>query len=345
MRDEIIERKIISISDQENPHRFITLIRVDISTEDKLLDLQLLISTAYGSDVFVISEIENRKMFKACRQFLKINKRYMGFEYDFLETKKLEQDEFIEQASSIFTINLPSPSSANKVLYTTADDYKLIYEAVRMPYRLNILRKIPYYKGTDVVGMPIRDLQHLNLLTYLEENQFLSNLNFLNSSVLELGPAFGYFYRFAQAKGASHVTILDKNTGFCSLSRCDGADVIEGNLSQEKTLEELKEKMQSVKFDYFFAKGLFNISQFIGNESHYSNVVETISNLINQSGVWGTYNIDRENGITDEQIKFSQDVFLANKWKPLKLEQSICDLIGLNYKPEVDWTLWVLNQK
>lgn len=225
------------------------------------------------------------------------------------------------------------------------EDVARVFSVIRDPSRQLALARIDYYKTPNAspsIGR-LRDIQHLNLLKYIEQDLSLPLVFSGEHSLIEIGAALGFIYRFAQSKGLRDITVIDKNEGFCAIATIDGVPtVMNTDLTDQKFCDVFRRRHPDGA-SYFFAKGVLNVYAH-PNLEQYKAVVETVTDAIRVVGVWITYNVDRKNPNDTEKLKTSNKVFTAAGWSKIDVPTSHLRLLGIDYPSDVDSSFWVIDR-
>lgn len=329
-----------SIPSAKAGHKFISIFYYSGLSPEILPEIRGSIMNALFTDVVLAVCLDKRAAeWRQVRQTLRVWARYIRVKVVFVRKDDFTLDELVDEIA-LDSLSRESLQGHAPHLDSPVERANLMGVAVRRAERLNALSKIPYYKGSDVVGSKVRDVQHTNFMSYAASEYGVFE-EFQGSSLFEIGPGAGYIYRYAQSKGCSNVVVADKNAGFCALAEIDEATAINRDVTDAELPRECRATMPD-GVDYFFAKGVLNVYAF-KNEAAYFNIVATVTELVKRAGIWVTYNVDRETGYNAQKVAFSRDTFEKLGWRSIEVPSYMLPLVGLNYLPEVDWQFWLKN--
>lgn len=229
----------------------------------------------------------------------------------------------------------------NATIEIASEDVARVFAVIRDPSRQLALARIDYY-GTSSIGR-LRDIQHLNLLKYIEQNLSLPLVFSGDHSLIEIGAALGFTYRFAQSKGLRDITVIDKNEGFCAISTIDGVPTVMNTDLTDQRFCDVFRRRHPNGASYFFAKGVLNVYAH-PNLEQYKAVVDAVTDAIRVVGVWITYNVDRKNGSDTEKLEASNKAFTDAGWSEIDIPTSHLRLLGIDYPSDVDSSFWVIDR-
>lgn len=339
---------IRSFNSTKNKHSFWSIFYFTNPSVDDVRKVRRSISLASFESVIAVIQLDrSSEDWRSVRREINRLKNYISVEFVYLF------DQVDMDFKQIIDIALEETQMKNLHILDTCqyiqiecNDYKTMYENLRNPERLTVLMHIPYYKRSKMDATSLdylfqfqRDLQHLNFIKFLEDTQSVE-FNFENKSVLEIGPAAGFFYRYAQGKGASSVIVAEKNAGFCTLAEVDRVQkVLEVDITNLGFCEVINSNVPD-GVSYFFAKGVLNVYHFRDIEQ-YKATIDAVTKKINELGIWVTYNVDRKGGPSSKKIRCSENCFESAGWKKVHVPTEFIQLTGLNYLEEVDWSVWM----
>lgn len=305
-------------------------------------EIRRLIASMLFKEVIVVLQLDRSKEdWRAIRDAIVRIKKYMAIEVvQTTGSDPLEDDEVLDLCSIDRELIIQGAG-----FEIDPSDVYSMFAAIRDPKRKMAIARTEYYRtpsAEPAIGR-LRDLQHLNLLVYLQDSVGLPIELSSNRSMIEIGPGAGFIYRFAQSNGMHDICIVDKNEAFCALASIDSIPKI---LNRDVTEDSFSDSLNNIcpkGTDYLFAKGILNVYSHPDPEQ-YRSVVESATLLIQSAGVWISYNVDRSNGHQPELLEYSRSVFAEAGWRPIVVPRSHRRLIGVDYPPEVDSTLWVLSK-
>lgn len=309
---------------------------------ESFAEIRQMIASMLFKEVIVVLQLDrSNEDWRAIRDAIVRIKKYMAIEIvQTTGSNPLENNEVVDLCS----IDRERVILGAEIQVDRGDAYSM-FAAIRDPKRKMAIARTEYYRtpsAEPAIGR-IRDLQHLNLLAYLQDTVVLPIELSSERSMIEIGPGAGFLYRFAQSKGMQDICVVDKNEAFCALASIDGVPKILNNDVTESSFCNSLLDMCPDGADYLFAKGILNVYSHPDPEQ-YRSVVEAATSLIRTTGVWISYNVDRANGHQPELLEFSRSVFAEAGWRPIDVPHSHRRLIGIDYPPEVDSTLWVLRK-
>ncbi|MGJ8635510.1 MAG: hypothetical protein ACSHX5_01510 [Phycisphaerales bacterium] len=309
---------------------------------ESFAEIRQLIASMLFKEVIVVLQLDRSKEdWRAIRDAIVRIKKYMAIEVIQTTNPDPLNDDEVFDLCLIDRYGIIEDAS----IEVDRDDVTSMFAAIRDPKRKMAIARTEYYRtpsAEPAIGR-LRDLQHLNLLAYLKDSVGLPIRFSKDRSMIEFGPGAGFLYRFAQTKGMHDLCIVDKNEAFCALASIDGVPkILDRDVTDDMFCESLR-SMCPEGADYLFAKGILNVYSHPDPEQ-YRSVVASASSLIRSCGVWISYNVDRANGHQAGLLGLSRSVFEDEGWRAIDVPSSHRRLIGIDYPPEVDSTLWVYSR-
>jgi hypothetical protein len=328
------------------PHRFVSVLYLIRPTREDCDAIRHAIAGAFFADVIVFLLLDRSAPdWRDTRDAVRVLQRYFNFQLNQVFKKsQLDLSDIFQSISDRVEGDLSPGLDVNRYVQIKGEDFLVLHQAIEMPARLRLLRHMQYYGGGRMGGGSTiaRTVLHLNFLQFIADHSTL-HFSFADESILEIGAGAGFVYRFAQAKGATEVVVIDKNAGFCTLAEIDSVrDALEIDLTSDGFCEAL-DMIIPGGVSYFFAKGVLNVYHYVSMEA-YRNLVTTVTGKIKKGGVWVTYNVDRVNGQDQHKLALSREVFKDNGWKIVDVPKDLISVIGVNYPEDAEYDIWVLDR-